>query len=105
VGWHFLEHKNYDEAIRYLKRGLILYPEDRVIEGNFAHCYLFRNEYDKALKIYKTHLGETIAPGATWSEMIRMDFTFFKRNGFDVALMDRVFADLKIDAPKEYKGK
>jgi len=105
VGWNLLENKNYDEAIKYLKRGLTLYPGNLFIEGNLAHCYLFKNEYAAALKIYKAHPGENIAPGATWADMIGLDFTFFKRNGFNASLMDRVFADLKMEIPADYKVK
>ncbi len=97
IGWTLLENKNYDEATRYLKRGLILHPGNLLIEGNLAHCYLFTNDYDGALKIYRQHLEETVAGGFTWKDMIRQDFTFFKNNKFDISLMDKAAADIKLD--------
>jgi predicted Zn-dependent protease len=37
-----LEQKKFDEAIRHLKRGLELYPDALLIQGNLAHGYLFK---------------------------------------------------------------
>ena len=105
AGWNFLENKNYDEAIKYLNRGLELHPKTLFIEGNLAHCYLFKNDYDAALKIYKAHLNETVNAGFTWKDMIQQDFVFFKNNKFDKNLMDKVFADLKLEIPEGYKTK
>lgn len=105
IGWTFLENKNYDEAIRYLKRGLSLHPKALLIEGNLAHCYLFKNDYASAIKIYKMRLKQPINGSATytWDEMIKQDFVFFKNNGFDKKLMDKVFAELNLEVPEGYK--
>ena len=105
VGWNFLENKNYDEAIKYLKRGLDLYPNSLLMGGNLAHCYLFKNDYPAALKIYKAHLDETVRPGYTWTDMIKEDFVFFKNHQFHKSPMDKVFADLKLEIPEAYKTK
>ena len=59
AGWTFLENKNYDEAITYLKRGMDLYPNSLMIEMNLAHSYLFKNDYADALKIYRTIASPT----------------------------------------------
>ena len=96
IGWNFLENKNYDEAIKYLKQGLVLHPQTLLIEGNLAHSYLFKNDYESAIKIYKQHLKETIANGFTWEDMIKQDFTFFKNNKFNTSLMDKVTTELKL---------
>jgi CubicO group peptidase (beta-lactamase class C family) len=105
IGWVLLENRKYEEAMMYLNRGLKLYPKSLITEGNLAHCYLFLNEYDSALKIYKAHLGENLAQGPSWEEMINQDFTFFKRSGFDQKQMDRVFKDLNLKIPEGYSGK
>ena len=102
LGWNFLENKKFDEALRYLKRGLELYPHSLLIEGNLAHGYLFKGEYQRALDIYKAHLGERVNPDFTWEEMINADFDFFKNNGFDKALMERVYKELGIKAPEGF---
>lgn len=96
IGWNLIEHKEFDQAILYLKRGLELYPNDLLMEGNLAHAFLFKNKYDEAIKIYRQHLTKTINAGFTWENMIKQDFDFFRMNKFDNKLMERVKADLKL---------
>ncbi|WP_428654413.1 serine hydrolase [Runella sp.] len=93
LAWHLLENKQYEEAINYLKRGILLEPNDKSAVINLAHCYLFKNEYDKAIKLYTEHLNK---------DMLKQDFVFFKKNGFDASLMDKVFAELKMEIPDGY---
>src|SRR6185436_5508430 len=95
-GRHLLETKRFDEAIVYLGRATELEPGDIAARGNLAHCYLFRNEYDKAVKLYGEILDKEVAPGSPFREILKNDFLFFKNNGFDKSLMDKVFADLKL---------
>lgn len=96
AGWHFLERKLFDEAIRYFERGLALHPDDLLIQGNLAHAYLFRKDYAMAIDIYKKHLGAEIQQGFYWADMIRQDFDHFKRLNFEPSLMDKVLAELKL---------
>jgi CubicO group peptidase (beta-lactamase class C family) len=103
AGWTFLENKNYDEAIKYLKRGMDLYPNSLMMEMNLAHCYLFKNDYADALKTYKAHLNEIVTADIKWQDMIKSDFVFFKNNKFDKRLMDKIFADLKLEIPEGYE--
>ena len=70
--------------------------------GNLAHCYLFNNEYDKAISHYKEFLNKVKVLNPGLSDMIANDFVTFKSLGFDKSLMERVFADLKIKKPKGY---
>ena len=102
IGWNFLENKKFDEAFLYLERGLELHPQSLFIKGNLAHVYLFTGKYQSAVEMYRAHVGEDINPGLTWIEMINMDFTFFKNNGFDKSVMERVYADLKLDVPEGF---
>ena len=99
IGWYLLENKKYDEAMEYIKRGIQLYPKNLLLEGNLAHCYLFKNEYGKALEIYKRNLTQTIDPSFSWENMIQQDFEFFKTNKFPTDQMDKVFSELKIKKP------
>ena len=96
AGWTYLENKDYDEAIRYLKRGLELHPDALMIEGNLAHCYLFKNDLTAAMRIYKAHLDVVFRKGYTWKDMILQDFDHFKNNSFDKGLMDKVMHDLQL---------
>lgn len=102
AGWTFLENRNYDEAFKYLKRGLELYPNSLMIEMNLAHAYLFKNDHAAALKIYRSHMNETVRGDTKWQDMIQSDFVFFKNNKFDESRMDRIFAELKLEIPEGY---
>jgi CubicO group peptidase (beta-lactamase class C family) len=103
IGWTFLENKNCNEAIKYLKRGLELYPNSLTMEMNLAHCYLFKNDYPAALKIYKGHLKENVTADIKWTEMIKSDFVFFKNYKFDKSGMDKIFSELKLEIPEGYE--
>jgi CubicO group peptidase (beta-lactamase class C family) len=95
-GRHLLETKRYDEAIVYLGRAIELEPQDIPAQGNLAHSYLFKNDYDKAVKLYRDILTKEVVPGSPFREILKQDFVLFKNNGFDKSLMDKVFADLKL---------
>ena len=102
VGWTFLQNKKYDDALTYLERGSNLYGGSLLIAGNLAHAYLFSGQYKAALDIYRNYMDEYIFPGVSWVDMINQDFTFFKDNGFDKGLMEKVYTDLKIKAPEGF---
>jgi CubicO group peptidase (beta-lactamase class C family) len=100
ISWYLFETKNYDEAIVYFKRGLQLYPEDLNMLSNMAHTYLYNNDYEDAIAIYKTHLKDDIRPGYSWEHMMQDDLVYFKEHNYDVKVFDKVFAELNIKKPK-----
>jgi CubicO group peptidase (beta-lactamase class C family) len=102
IGWHLMEIKQYDEAITYFKRGIALYPDDVNSKLNLAHVYLFNQDYQNALAIYKAHQGEMIRPEYTWEDGLKSDYMFFKEHGYDVSGFEQVFTALKISKPKGY---
>lgn len=102
LAWHLIENKQYQQAIQYLKRGIVLAPNELSVTINLAHSYLFNNEYDKAIKIYAKQLTTAITHNETAKEMISQDFMFFKKNGFDKKLMRKVLSDLKLEIPKGF---
>jgi polyisoprenoid-binding protein YceI len=104
TGSNLLAVKNYVEAIKFLKRGQVLFPNVLPIQMNLAHCYLFNNDYSSAVKIYKSHLTESYGD-YKWTDMIKNDFIYFKNNKFDKSMMDKVFAELKLEVPEKYKAK
>jgi len=53
IGWYLFENKKYDQVLTYFKRGAQLYPEDLNLLISMAHVYLFNNDYDSAIAIYK----------------------------------------------------
>lgn len=102
IAWQFFENKKYEEAIAYCKRGLQLYPGDEGLLSKMAHAYLYNNDYDNAIALYKTQLKEIWKPDSNWEKTMRQVLIYFKDNGYDVKIFDKVFADLKINKPKGY---
>lgn len=99
IGWYFFETKRYQDAIKYLKRGVQLYPEDLNMLINLAHMHIFNNDYKKARDIYRTHLKANVKPDYSWVDLMRDDYTYFKDKKYDMKLFDKVFAELKIQTP------
>jgi CubicO group peptidase (beta-lactamase class C family) len=95
-GWHLLETKRFDEAIAYISRGIELEPDDIAARGNLAHCYLFKNEYEKAIQLYKAHLAQKSGDESSLKAMIKQDFNFFRKNGFDKVLIGKASTALKL---------
>lgn len=102
IAWHLLENKKYGLALDYFQRRLALDPKDLMSTCNSAHCYLFMNDYEKAIRLYKDNLDKRIDDTHTFKQVILDDFVFFKSSGFDTAPMEKVFADLKLEKPKGY---
>ncbi|MES2133895.1 MAG: serine hydrolase [Bacteroidota bacterium] len=95
-GWHLIETKRFDEAILYLNRELELVPDDNTATGYLAHCYLFKSEYDKAIKLYKAYLGEKVDDQASLKDNLKWEFDFFEKNGFDKAIIEKAKSELKL---------
>jgi len=95
-GWHLLETKRFEEAIKYLSRGIELEPNDIFAKGNLAHGYLFSKEYDKAVQLYKAFLNQKSDNPSSLKNMIKQDFELFQKNGFDKALIEKASAALNL---------
>jgi CubicO group peptidase (beta-lactamase class C family) len=102
VAWYFFECKKYDEAFKYYKRGVQLYPKELSIAGNMAHTYLLSGDYNTAIGIYKSHLNDMIKPELSWKKMMQDDAMWFKQNGYNVKPFDKVFTELNIERPKGF---
>ena len=100
--WNYLESKKYQEAIAYCKRGLQLYPNDEGLLSKLAYAYLFNNDYENAKVIFETQLKVIWKPEPKWKKSMQQVLIYFKDNGYDVKVFDRLFADLKIKKPKGY---
>jgi CubicO group peptidase (beta-lactamase class C family) len=105
MGWYLLENKQFDKAISFLNRGIKLMPEDPIATGNLGHCYLFKGDFKRAIQLYQDFLFRAVGPYENMKDMISQDFVFFKNNGFDTGLMDRAFAELKLEIPEAYTQK
>ena len=95
-GWHLLETKRFDLAIGYISRGIELEPNDIAARANLAHCYLFKNDYDKAIQLYKTYLAQNPTDVSSLKAAIKQDFDFFRKNGFAKLAMKKAVAELKL---------
>lgn len=95
-GRHLLTTKRLDAAIMYLTRGTALEPNDTAAKLNLAHCYLFKNDFDKSIQLYKACLLQNPVGDASLKATIKQDFIFFRKNGFDKMLMDRASKVLQL---------
>lgn len=96
-GWHLLETKRLDKAIFFLEKELKLQPENNTVRGYLAHCYLFHNEYDKAIKLYTNYLNNKNENSSDLKEWLKWELDYFKKKDFDKALIDKAIFDLKLD--------
>ncbi|MFZ1679303.1 MAG: serine hydrolase, partial [Saprospiraceae bacterium] len=95
-GWHLLETKRFDDAILYFNRGLEFEPNDNGPINNLAHCYLFKNDYDKAIQLYKEFIAKGLTEQASQKNIIKEDFAFFLNHGFDKILIAKATIALNL---------
>jgi CubicO group peptidase (beta-lactamase class C family) len=95
-GWHLLETKRFAEAILYLNRATELEPNDNGAINNLAHSYIFNNQYDKAIKLYQEFIAKSPNDQAAQKTLIKDDFAYFIKKGFDKVLIEKATADLKL---------
>lgn len=95
-GWHLLETKRFEDAILYLTRELKLEPNDNGSINNLAHGYLFKNDYEKAIELYKEFISRVPNEQVAQKNIIKEDFKYFLKKGFDKEVMDKASAALKL---------
>ena len=95
-GWHLLETKRFTQAILYLNRATELEPNDNGALNNLAHAYLFNNEYEKAIKLYQEFIAKAPNEQAAQKTLIKDDFAYFQKNGFDKISIAKATAELKL---------
>ncbi|MFZ4543595.1 MAG: serine hydrolase [Saprospiraceae bacterium] len=103
IGWYLFENKKLDASIAYLKRGVQLYPSNLDLLMDLASAYLYHNEYDKAIAIFKAHLKDEYSPNFTGENMLQHYYNYFKDNKYDMSRIDKVFEELKIKKDNEHK--
>lgn len=96
IGWHLLEVKNFSEAILYLKRATELEPNDIGAINNLAHGYLFNNEYKRAIALYQQFIVKGSIDQVVPKEIIKNDFVYFQKIGFDKKILEKAKAELKL---------
>jgi CubicO group peptidase (beta-lactamase class C family) len=96
LGWHLLETRRFAKAIIYIKRAIEFEPGDNGAISNLAHSYLFNNEYDKAIEMYQKYITKVPNDQAAQKDILKNDFAYFKKAGFDKLLIAKATADLKL---------
>jgi CubicO group peptidase (beta-lactamase class C family) len=94
-GWHFLETKNYDKAIRYLSTGLIREPSGTWLVKNLAHAYLFKGDFAKAMELYRQYI-QSAQKDNEWSKTLKYDFEHFRKLGMDPSLIQKARENLSL---------
>lgn len=81
-GWHLLETKNFEKAIRYLSIGLKKEPSGAWLVKNLAHAYFFKGDFDKAKELYQQYI-KSAQKDNEWRKTLTYDFDYFRKQGFD----------------------
>ncbi|MBL7887852.1 MAG: tetratricopeptide repeat protein [Flavobacterium sp.] len=81
IGKYFLITNQYNEAERYIQKGIELDPVELGLKLNLAHVYLFKKELSKAKDIHKTYKNQNINATTTWKYQTQADFVEFEKEG------------------------
>ena len=95
-GWHLLETKRFGQAIQYLSRARMLYPNDLVAISSLAHGFLFNNEYEKAIALYQEFIVKKPNEQVSQKDIIKNDFAYFQKSGFNKILIGKAKKDLDL---------
>ena len=57
IAIYFIKVKKYIKALVYLDRSLILSPSSHQVMNNKGTCYIFLQEYDKAIEVFLSSLN------------------------------------------------
>ena len=81
IAKYFLITNQFNEAERYIQKGMELDPVELGLKLNLAHVYLFKKELSKAKDIHKTYKSQNINATTTWKSQTQADFEEFEREG------------------------
>ncbi|MCU0392039.1 MAG: serine hydrolase [Thermoflexibacter sp.] len=95
-GMYLLESKRFDDAIKYLTRGSILFPNSPYIKLRIGHTYLFKNEVNKAIDQYKIALNKAGDNVKDVQLVLQENFERFSLLGFDEMLINRIKKELNL---------
>lgn len=94
-GRHLLENKDYNNAIRFLSRGMSIEPTDSFLIKNLAHSYLFKGNFTKAIELYQQYLKVNQTQAALMEDL-KNDFEYFNKAGFDPTFIKRAKEKLSL---------
>jgi len=76
LSWVLILNKNYTEAQKLLEYAKTIEPNNLYIKLNTAHCYLFINEFEKALNLYNENIDAMVGD-VLWQDGVIADFNIF----------------------------
>lgn len=100
----YLLNGQYNEAFEVVEPLSRQLPDDLQVNIYLAHAYLFKNQYEKAEKIYTKFKNRQntvadsreYAQGQTWEQMVGADFKFFIQHKIFNSRYDNIKKKLKI---------
>ncbi|RYG34829.1 MAG: hypothetical protein EOO01_31955, partial [Chitinophagaceae bacterium] len=94
-GRHLLENKRYERAVQFLLKGVIVEPTDSTILKDLAHAWLSQGDTVKAMEFYQQYL-KTGRTESELKEILKKDFDFFLKEGFDSTIIDTAKNNLSL---------
>jgi hypothetical protein len=85
-----------DEAFNMADPMVRLMPDDLSLNLHLAHLYLFKNQTDKAEKLYLKFKNRQNTEGVVWEQWVNKDFNFFIQNKIFNSQYDNIKRKLKI---------
>jgi tetratricopeptide (TPR) repeat protein len=86
----------YDEAFNMADPMVRLMPDDLGLNLHLAHLYLFKNQTDKAEKLYLKFKNRQNTEGVVWEQWVNRDFAFFVQNKIFNSQYDNIKRKLRI---------
>jgi len=100
VTWHYILIKKYEEAIRFGKKGINLYPKlTPNLTENLAHAYLLNGDIEEAKAIYLNpkYKDRVVQKNTLWRVLIQNDFKTFKENNISSPFFNEIEKELFLD--------
>jgi tetratricopeptide (TPR) repeat protein len=86
----------YDEAFNMADPMVRLMPDDLSLNLHLAHLYLFKNQTDKAEKLYMKFRNRQNTEGVVWEQWVSRDFNFFIQNKIFNSQFDNIKRKLRV---------
>ena len=96
----YIQRKEYDKAIAEINKLIRYYPDNWAYYGLLGDIYTLQNQYDKALKSYRTVLANDSSIAKTYLSMAQM-YLQKKDTANSFAAIDSAFCSLSVDLERK----
>ncbi|MDQ0154542.1 protein kinase domain-containing protein [Robertmurraya andreesenii] len=79
-----------NDAITSAKKSIAINPEKLLFKVNLAHAYLFADEFDSAVSLYKQHQEELVNDTQSFKDVVLEDFKYFKQEEIQHPDMEKI---------------